>query len=63
LGDTGNDILVGVGTTDLGLGTIDILTGGGGGDRFILGEVGKMLETSISPIHFSAMFSSVIVSK
>jgi Ca2+-binding RTX toxin-like protein len=43
LGGNGNDILVGVSTTtDLGRGTIDILTGGGGGDRFILGAVGKI---------------------
>jgi Ca2+-binding RTX toxin-like protein len=42
LGGNGNDILVGFGPTDLGRGSINILTGGGGFDRFILGEVGKV---------------------
>jgi Ca2+-binding RTX toxin-like protein len=43
LGGHGDDIFVGVSTTiDLGRGTIDILTGGGGFDRFILGAVGKI---------------------
>lgn len=42
-GDSGQDVLVGVATSLVmpGLGEIDILSGGGNADKFLLGQIGK----------------------